>query len=416
MMRGIPHRLSSRTDVDNAVALFGASANVLLVADGRCPFLASNTESDFSRCQYARGQGCPPFGCSLALAGFNSAQYARGCWDVNTRLGEIGVGCPATAEFDALTNDERNNIRCPDMSGITENTQFSVTDTTQILSQSETWELSVEQPGVNTLSVWSVVKQGSNFYLFYAHHDTPTGIGCAVASAITGPYVKISPPDSRVIKASSDEVPYHFSSPCVLWNADTQLWHCYFHYWQQEWEQGRGHQKTGLATCSDLATGTWTILIDSNGDPAPILPVTAERWMNSQSSYHLFQRLPNGKWFCFLHGIGGEYQEAGWVQDVEKLGFAVSDDGISWTYFDGNPIAQTYHAPQAWGWDGQQMVALWMPSDMDDAVPLTAALSDVVPTIAVGSVYDAGVSSVWRDSITTYLFAGTNVIEMEIVT
>jgi hypothetical protein len=39
--------------------------------------------------------------------------------------------------------------------------------------------------------------------------------------------------------------------------------------------------------------------------------------MNSQSSYHAVQRLPDGRWLGFLRGTGGEYSPEGkWLQDV----------------------------------------------------------------------------------------------------
>jgi hypothetical protein len=47
--------------------------------------------------------------------------------------------------------------------------------------------------------------------------------------------------------------------------------------------------------------------MDERGKLVPVLPVTAQRWMNSQSSYHSLARLPDGRWLAFLRGTGGEY-------------------------------------------------------------------------------------------------------------
>ena len=109
--------------------------------------------------------------------------------------------------------------------------------------------------------------------------------------------------------------------------------------------RGFGHQITTLATATDLSSHNWTPL-PGNPDvlnPAfrPVLPSTADRWINSQSSYHGIQRLPNGTWVAFLRGTGGEVDDGGqWLQDTTKIGIATSNDGIHWNHLPQNPILQ----------------------------------------------------------------------------
>jgi hypothetical protein len=240
------------------------------------------------------------------------------------------------------------NLQVVDLRDLDGDLPLNILSTTQILWQSEGWEH-------DTLGFTTVVKndRGLNpdnrYYLYYAHHDPTSGIGVAVADSLTGPYTKISPPDSRVLTPSGGSANQHYSTPKVVWNEDANLWHMYFHFWNSDhfpWRNtmgmGFGHQMTALATTPDLSSHNWTPL---PGDPAvlnppiePVLPSTAERWINSQSSYHGVQRLPDGTWVAFMRGTGGEYDGANWLQDTTKIGIAISNDGINWTYLPQNPI------------------------------------------------------------------------------
>lgn len=245
------------------------------------------------------------------------------------------------------------NTKCVDLSDLRGDLPLEVSRSTQVLRQTEPWERSTwpDDSGHESLGYPTVVRNDrgpgpdKRYYLYYAHHDPNSGIGCAVAESIEGPYVKVAEKDrtrrdSRVLVCPGKPgQPFHYSSPCVLWSDEEQVWFMYFHFYENQWRTGGGHQRTALATCPDLATNVWTPWTDQDGRLVPVFPVTAERWMNSQSSYHAIQRLPDGRWLGFLRGTGGEVDDAGkWLQDPCKLGFAMSGDGRRWDYFPENPV------------------------------------------------------------------------------
>jgi len=262
-----------------------------------------------------------------------------------------------------------NNLKVVDLSDLNGPLPLDVTQTTQILWQTEDWEHgSYGNPnwpsgGGDSVGYPTVVKnsQGQDpdgkYYLYYSHHNPMSGIGCAVADSIEGPYTKIADldpgrDDSKVLtnpnyspSGPNPDDPSHYSSPSVVWNEQEQLWFMYFHYYNHyhgAWTgnpsyPGYGHQMTGLATCSDLSSHNWTIWTDpawgsvSVWDIVPVLPTTAESWMDSQSSYHAIQRLVGGQWLAFLRGTSNS-------SPYPRLGFATSTDGRSWDCFSQNPV------------------------------------------------------------------------------
>ena len=255
-----------------------------------------------------------------------------------------------------------NNLRCVDLSDLTSSVPLDVAQSTQILWRTEAWEHSTfDLNDADSVGYPSVVKNDrgrkadGKYYLYYAHHDPCSGIGCAVAETIEGPYVKLasldrSRPNSLVLANPHHPIlnppvsdPSHYSSPCVLWNESEQRWFMYFHYynhhheaWKAAGGAGYGHQMTALATCPELASHAWTVLKDrgvgkrSVWDIVPVLPTTEQTWMNSQSSYHAIQRLADGRWLAFLRGTS--------VEQAVQLGFATSRDGRHWTPLPENPV------------------------------------------------------------------------------
>ena len=204
----------------------------------------------------------------------------------------------------------------------------------------------------------------------YAHHDIPSGIGCAIENNISGPYYKLaeldsSKNDSQVLKPPRHDLykdnsellrhtrgssqlyhlllgdHHHLSSPYIVWNPKEEIWHLYFHSYRYLWPSGGGHQQTCLAICRDLSSHEWEILKNPDRTWKIVLPVTDEKWMNSQSSYHNTCVLPNGTFLAFLNGTGGEYVNGEWTQPYRGLGFATSQDGINWNYFPENPILKS---------------------------------------------------------------------------
>ncbi len=255
-----------------------------------------------------------------------------------------------------------NNLRCVDLSDLTSSVPLAVSACTQILWRTESWEHNTfDASDTDSVGYPSVVRndRGRNpdrkYYLYYAHHDPCSGIGCAVADSVEGPYRKLVDVEtgrrhSMALVNPHYPIPHppvtdpsHYSSPCVVWNRDKGCWFMYFHYfnhfyeaWKKRGDAGYGHQMTGLATCSDLRANDWTVLKDpalegvSVWGIAPVLPTTEEPWMNSQSSYHAIQRLADGRWLAFLRGTSNN--------QVTGLGFAFSSDGRTWRYGRGNPV------------------------------------------------------------------------------
>ncbi len=346
-----------------------------------------------------------------------------------------------------------NNLRCIDLSDLTSNVPLTVNQTTQILGRTEPWEHNTfDHTDNDSVGYPSVVKndRGRNpdgkYYLFYAHHDPCSCIGCAVSDSIEGPYRKLSTLDRKrrdsivlanphyPVKNPPVSDPSHFSSPCVLWNEKEKLWFMYFHYynhfheaWKTAGGVGYGHQMTALATCPSLASHTWTIVKYpktskvSVWDIVPVLPTTELPWMNSQSSYHTIQRLADGRWLAFLRGTS--------VDQVTQLGFATSQDGRKWTYSRANPVIR-----QNEGGDGKKLIfrpyfagylgknksgkdeylLAWGESPADADVPkVTYGYTTDFITIQrdprgyadLGDVSDGQISP-WREGNKLYLFTG----------
>lgn len=284
------------------------------------------------------------------------------------------AGCAAFSPLSGLAKDSDglldNNLQVVDLSDLTQPLPLDVVSTKQILKPTENWEhSSYKNPdwpagGHQSLGYPSVVrnvhgkKPDGKYYLFYAHHDPMSGIGCCVAQSIRGPFVKLADlpgskrKHSRVLTVPNFnpagpnlDDPSHFSSPCVVWNEDEKLWFLYFHYFNHfhgAWtasadDPGEGWQMTGLATCPVLAAGDWKIQTDpkkgkvSVWDILPVLPTTHQEWMKSESSYHAVQRLPDGRWLAFLRGTPTRYPGP-------TVGFAISNDGRNWKFAEDNPV------------------------------------------------------------------------------
>ena len=82
-----------------------------------------------------------------------------------------------------------NNLKCVDLSDMKGELPLEAMRTTQILRRSEPWEYStwtVEARKDDTVGYPSVVRndRGKNadgkYYLYFAHHDPTSGIGCAI--------------------------------------------------------------------------------------------------------------------------------------------------------------------------------------------------------------------------------------------
>ena len=298
------------------------------------------------------------------------SRFSRRSWLTWGGMGAFSLaGIPLSAA-DGRSRRLDNNLQCVDLSDLKGPLPLDVVSTKQILKQTEDWEhSSYKNPkwpegGHKSIGYPTVVKnnhgehQDGNYYLFYAHHDPMSGIGCAVAGSIEGPYIKLADlpgsdrTDSMILTVPhyrpdgpNPDDPSHYSSACVVWNEDEQLWFMYFHYfnhfhgaWTADTDTpGEGWQMTALATCPDLSSHKWMIWKDldrgkvSVWDIVPVLPTTDEEWMKSASSYHAIQRLPDGRWLAFMRGTPTRYPGP-------TIGFAMSSDGRNWKRFAENPV------------------------------------------------------------------------------
>jgi len=355
--------------------------------------------------------------------------FAQKCWVGYPRPAppEVG-GEPAwVLEWKPTARQLDNNLKCVDLSDLDGDLPLDVVGSEEILRRTEPWEN-------DSLGYPTVVRNDHGrhpdrrYYLYYAHHDMGSGIACAVAESIEGPYVKLAQrdperSDSRVLKCPGRPGPAHFSSPCVVWNGAEQRWFMYFHHDANEWATGGGHQRIALATCEDLAANVWKPWTGDDGKLVPVFPVTKERWMNSQSSYHAVQRLPDGRWLGFLRGTGGEYSPEGkWLQDVCKLGFATSQDGRRWDYFADNPVIHQglgggrkgVYRPHFVGYQGKgEYLLCWSESQPYDGGPevIYGRTRDFRTVVRDPRGYahwqmGDGLVNPWREGDRLYLFAG----------
>lgn len=254
-----------------------------------------------------------------------------------------------------------NNRHVTDLRDIVSSDQLAYRGARRILDRTEPWEYSAENPkstdpedDVGFPSLVSGPEDGKNgrYRLFYAIHDPDSGIGLAIAPRPDGPYAKVASlwgtPDSRILRAPPrPRLTSHFSSPVAVPNPESGLWHLYFHFYDNRFAEGLGHQHTALATSRNMRD--WVVMKGRDGGILSVLPTTSARWMNSQSSYHVICRLPNGLWLAWLRGTGGVMASDGFRQDVTALGLAVSEDGIKWSLHPSSPQLVPARAPVVGG-------------------------------------------------------------------
>ena len=355
-----------------------------------------------------------------------------------------------------------NNLKCVDLSDMTGQLPLDVVSSKKILRRSEAWEYSTWKPEArkdDTVGYPSMVRndRGKNpdgkFYLYYAHHDPTSGIACAIADSIEGPYHKLKKLDpsrdhSMVLvnphSPGKQGDPSHYSSPSLVWNEDAQLWFMYFHYYNhfhRLWEEhpdypGGGNQMTALATSPDLSSHKWTIVKDEGSDKVnvpkilPVLTTTKKAWMYGTSSYHAIQRLPTGEWLAFLRGTD--------AKGACSVGFARSQDGRKWDLFPENPMIRPtsgkdaqlgIYRPGFIGYLGKnragkhKYLVVWSESRIGADVPkmrygYTTDFVTITPDKRGYAKWPAGdgLISPWRVKDKLYLFAGKYLHVMQLPT
>ena len=154
-----------------------------------------------------------------------------------------------------------------------------------------------------------------------------------------------------------------------------------------------------------------------------ILP-SGSVWISEASSYNTVHRLPDGRWLAFLRGTSTI------PRDPPKLGFASSNDGRNWNYFNENPIIHQndgggrngVYRPAFIGYLGNDEYLLaWHESvHFDGDARLIYGYTRGFKTVRRdkrGYVKWKGTDgpiSAWREGDRLYLFAGKFVHEMEL--
>ena len=285
----------------------------------------------------------------------NRTGFSRREWlKCSSALG-LSLAAPTTGTAQPARRIDGNS-QVVDLSDLDGKLPLDVVSTIQVLKQTENWEHSTwKNPrwpagGGDTVGYPSVVhnvegsKPDGKYYLYYAHHDPRSGIGVAVADAITGPYSKkVRVPgraDNQVVpsfhaSSRNPDDPSHNSSPWVVWNDRENLWFMYFPFFNHAHGAKTNFQPTALATTPDLASHRWTIWADKAVRTIPnwvaVLPTTNKLWANEASSYNTVHRLPDGRWLGFVRGTSNDGKPT-------RLGFALSRDGRHFKYLDQNPI------------------------------------------------------------------------------
>ena len=144
--------------------------------------------------------------------------------------------------------------------------------------------------------------------------------------------------------------------------------------------------------------------------------------MESASSYHAIQRLPNGQWLAFMRGTSQE--------GAPTVGFATSADGRSWDYFPENPVIAS---GKPWTVNASEyrpaFIGYLGDNGSGDDAYLVAWSEHSNPHVIYSTTTDFltferdprgyaswggadGLVSAWREGSQLYLFAGKHVHEM----
>lgn len=152
------------------------------------------------------------------------------------------------------------------------------------------------------------------YYMYFAPHDPPGGIGVATAPSPFGPWKKWG--DNPVLSCSNPErANSHISSPHVIWQPKEKCFLMYFHGYR-EWPHQNATQATGLAYSSDGLF--WMV------DDRPVLDADENStWDDNELSYARITPVDSTRYILLYMGRNK-------IRSAPALGFAMSEDGRIW--------------------------------------------------------------------------------------
>jgi len=198
-------------------------------------------------------------------------------------------------------------------------------------SHTQPWEGDLDIVFPCVLPVGEIIHNSLDyFYMYYAPHDAPGGIGLATAPTPLGPWTKFA--RNPILERNGRKPASHISSPHVIYNPRE---HCFLMYYHGlgEWPTQHAHQTTGLAISHDALH--WRKL------PAPVIDSTdINEWNGNELSYARVTQLMDGQLMMVYMGRNRR-------RSAPMLGKAVSSNGIDWErlpqpLLTSNPDTQAY--------------------------------------------------------------------------
>jgi predicted GH43/DUF377 family glycosyl hydrolase len=191
---------------------------------------------------------------------------------------------------------------------------YRVTENPVLCSRTQPWEGDCDAIFPCVLPVGDLIPNRlDDFYMYYAPHDAPGGIGLATAPTPLGPWKKFA--CNPILERNGRTRGAHISSPHVIYSA---LDHCFLMYFHGmgEWPTQHAHQTTGLAVSSDGLH--WRKL------PTPVIDsADINEWNGNELSYARVTQCINGQFIMLYMGRDRK-------RSAPMLGKAVSLNGMEW--------------------------------------------------------------------------------------
>jgi predicted GH43/DUF377 family glycosyl hydrolase len=198
-------------------------------------------------------------------------------------------------------------------------------------SRTQPWESDTDAVFPCVLPVGDILPDCLDyFYMYYAPHDAPGGIGLATAPTPTGPWKKFA--HNPILERNGANQNNHISSPHVVYNRLEHYFLMYYHG-LGEWPTQNAHQTTGIAISQDALH--WNKL------PEPVIDSDdIDVWDGNELSYARITQLTDGQFVMVYMGRNRK-------RSAPRLGMAVSSNGIEWKksptpLLEPNPNTQAY--------------------------------------------------------------------------